>query len=90
VNRAPLPAPTEQDLRDAWQRCRIAAWPSTFEETMVDPARAALVRINASRARRDSMKPRRQLSAPACRPLLPGIPSRFDRKRAAAGDRDDD
>lgn len=89
----PLPAPTEQELRDAWQRCRIAAWPATFEEAMADAARSALVRIHAARAKRDALK-RRPITVMATRllssSLVPGVPARIDRKRAAAGDRDDD
>lgn len=88
----PRPEPTDEEMRQAWTRCKRATWPSTFEEAMADALLSRLVRLNALhppyRARRAAPvpPPRTGHSLP-----LPGIrPGYVDRKRAAAGDRDDD
>jgi hypothetical protein len=87
---------TDVELRAAWQALRVPAWPSSFEETMHDPIRSRLVRMQAMR----------QLRSRAYREATPlgnttyactttgqrrkPLPARYDMKRAAAGDRDDD
>jgi hypothetical protein len=87
------PEPTDEEMRRAWTRCKRETWPATFEEAMADPTLSRLVRITAMhppRAHRvRAVEPVRP--EPAQRPLpLPGIaPGYVDRKRAAAGDRDD-
>lgn len=99
------PEPTDEELRTAWMHCRKASWPATFEEAMQDPVRSRLVRLTALHPPRKFRRamptpqstPRARLfdPVPAARDRqslpLPGIaPAVIDRKRAAAGDRDDD
>lgn len=93
--------PSDEQLRAAWQARRRDTWPATLEAALAMPVLAALVRAEAVRrelaARRaakagQAMPPngRQAPQAPhglrvSNRGTLP-----FDRKRAAAGDRDDD
>lgn len=86
------PVLTEEALRSAWLLCRSRArcpWPATFEEAMADATFSRLVRLTALHPPR----PPRACIAPPIRPALP-LPGAargcFDRKRAAAGERDDD
>jgi hypothetical protein len=81
-------------LRRAWQHCRRASWPDTFEEAMGDALLSRLVRITAMHPPRAIAKaaPTQQRPRPAYqRPQHwpPELPPLFDRKRAAAGDVDD-
>lgn len=39
--------PTEEQLLEAWQRRRRPDWPATFEEVMLSPNHACLVRLEA-------------------------------------------
>lgn len=78
--------PTEQQLRAAYKQCvarRRSVWPDTFEDAMKDPLLSRLVRITAMHPGRALAIQRQHL------PALPSAPAVFDRKRAAAGDRDD-
>lgn len=90
---------TEQQLRAAWaamrtRRC-LSAWPDSFEVVMADPQRGQLVRLEALAAARAAAG---RLTRP-CQPVNPiehhapppthQQPYRLDRKKAAAGDRDD-
>lgn len=75
-------------LRQAWAQRRRASWPATYEATMDDPVLAVVVRIEAGLlSRRINPLPRygtrRATRTPLPRPI-------FDRKRAAAGEREDD
>lgn len=75
-------------LRQAWAQRRKATWPPTYEATMDDPVLAVVVRIEAGLlSRRINPLPRygtqRITRTPQPRPI-------FDRKRAAAGEREDD
>lgn len=97
------PEPTEEELRLVYAHCRArrpATWPGTFEEAMADATLSRLVRITALHPPRAMRSPRVSEPAPP-RTKGPEFPSlaqhqgqRFhtaiDRKRAAAGDRDDD
>lgn len=84
-------------LREAWEAMRrrgnLRHWPQDFAQVMADPVRSRLVQLEATgraRAARHTA-PARALPTwhhtagrqPAVQPAL------FDRKRAAAGDRDD-
>lgn len=90
------PEPTADELRRAWLHCRRGTWPATYDEAMADPLLSRLVRITA-------MHPPRAVRKAVAGPQRPatgaGAPLRLaverthrylDRKRAAAGDRDDD
>lgn len=93
---------TEALLRDTFDRmaARYPAWPRSFDEVMADPARSRLVRITATRrvaaARRPvapacTASPRRAAApVPPASALISMHPPVFDRKRAAAGEREDD
>ncbi len=88
---------TDEQLREAWQARRRAAWPATFEEAMNDPNYRQIVRIEArikanQAARRTSNKPvaTPHRSPPGQLPLIPSTPPVLDHKRRAAGERDDD
>jgi len=102
VSAVRRPQPTEEELRHAWRHCRRPTWPETFEEAMADELLSRLVRLNAMHPPRANRKPldtrpHVHVAAPAPRPriqpaatLRPGQPGLFDRKRAAAGEREDD
>lgn len=78
--------PTAEQLRQAFARLRRPGWPDDLAEAEKDPVRAALLRSDAVRHAL-GMPPRRTGNRPA---VLRALPAHFDRKRAAAGDRDDD
>lgn len=91
------PSDAESDhLEAAWRALRHPAWPGTLAETMKDPARAHLIRGYARTLARSAAKKRKPAPAPAPRCAAPAAAFRtpaagwIDRKRAAAGDRDDD
>jgi hypothetical protein len=98
----PHPEPTQDELRTAWARCRRHDWPATFEEAMQDALLSRLVRINAMHPARGQRRPTapttpardvtRERTPQRQKALeLPGLPpGHFDRKRAAAGERQDD
>lgn len=85
------------DLAAAWRARRRPDWPPTFTEAMAHPMLRPLVRAEAVRralaARHADQQARPPAAAAPHRPPQPGRlntpPSLFDRKRAAAGDRDD-
>jgi hypothetical protein len=99
----PSAVPTENELRAVWRAMRRDTWPATFEETMQDPTRSRLVLLAAKHPPRALRKgfttsaPAMPLEgattrpqAPRCAPPYPRhAPAAYDRKRAAAGDRDD-
>lgn len=88
-------------LREAWKSERKSHWPHSFEESMADPVYSRLVWLRALHPpRRGVPIPQPEDTAPDTRtPIVephhprpfhtPKYPA-FDRKRAAAGDRDDD
>lgn len=92
---AALPArvePTEDELRAAWLRCRRPSWPASYDAAMADPVYSRLVRLNATHP---PAAPRAGTVASAPSMHRPAFAFRtraqpFDRKRAAAGERDDD
>jgi hypothetical protein len=83
-------------------RMSLRLWPDSFDQVMADPRRAALVSMEARAAARSANRLPlpcqvanriERTAAPAPRPqaqhaALPTVHT-FDRKRAAAGDRDD-
>lgn len=84
------PEPTTEELRMAWQHCKRTArspWPETFEEAMAHATLSRLVRLTAMHP-----QPAQRTAAAAPAPRFAPLrrPAVFDRKRAAAGDRDDD
>lgn len=95
---------TDEDLRKTWAELRRSqpAWPASFEDTMADPVRSRLVRIAAIRIAQGHRvqvtptEPTRR--APVINPGIfrpparttPQRPLDLDRKRAAAGERDED
>lgn len=89
---------TGEQLRAAWAAYRRDTWPPTFEEAMADPVYSRLVRLHASHLANPSHQPPPSPASPAspARPVAArrlhfAPPSAYvDRKRAAAGDRDDD
>lgn len=95
--------PTEAQLRAAWAICRRADWPDTYEETMEDALLSRLVRLTAKHppvqaridySRRawpllDPEEVRRSNAVPY-KPRGKATAPTLDRKRAAAGERDDD
>lgn len=91
------PEPTQEELRSAWLRCRKPSWPRTFEDAMKDALLSRLVRITALHPARMQRKAPHQVQ-PTLVPRaperstqpMPGPAPGFDRKRAAAGDREDD
>ena len=92
---------TPEQLQAAWQHRRRGDWPDTFDGSMAVPLLAALVRAEAVRHRVavrraevaaaawDAFRP---YIAPAPRAPATAAPLRqpLDRKRLAAGERDDD
>lgn len=85
-----------QALHDAWEAMRrrvsLRHWPQDFDQVMADPVRRRLVQLEANaRARRPLASPPAASVCRAPRPLpAPAQGALFDRKRAAAGERDDD
>lgn len=98
------PEPTPQELRAAWERCRKPSWPASFAEAMADPLLSRLVRITAMHPPRPyRVAPTYPLRTPPDRVVVAwgsatgktqqlaiDCKRAIDRKRAAAGDRDDD
>lgn len=85
---------THDELVTAWRNRRRPNWPESFEQVMADSLLAKLVSIEA-KLRRSRLQRTTENQTPAChaterRPFMPHTPPIFDRKRAAAGERDDD
>jgi hypothetical protein len=98
-----MPEVTDAHRRAAFEAMHWAGW--TFEAAMADDlrrrqveARAHQIRTNAFKRRTYVPTPSLPVTRPACPARPPQAPSLFrpplagvvDRKRAAAGDRDDD
>lgn len=91
---------TDAQLRAAWEAMRtrhgLSTWPKSFDEVMADRRRGQLVRLEAQAAVRSAARrvplltcqpfTRAERVAPSTKPQQPYL---LDRKRAAAGDRDD-
>lgn len=87
---------TPQALHAAWVSMRGRAaycrWPQDFDQVMADPLCRRLVDLEATLISRRPAKCQASTDS-AYLPRMQGTPSRtplFDRKRAAAGERDDD
>lgn len=94
--------PTTEQLQAAWLQRRRSDWPDTLDDTMAVPLLAALVRSEAVRRCLSERRSERTAAAwaafrpytapapraPATPPVQPRQP--LDRKRLAAGERDDD
>ena len=86
--------PTTDELLAALARVRAlpgcAAWPADLPAVLADPVRGRLLRIEAMRWRRAPAQRARQAVRRRAgpHPLATALPL-FDRKRAAAGDRED-
>lgn len=92
---AALHSPDDHALRDAWEAMRhrtcLRHWPQDFDAVMADPTRGRLVRLEArARTRSQRAAPARAANRPAPRTQRPMPGCGVDRKRAAAGERDDD
>lgn len=86
--------PTEEQLQQAWQSRRQADWPATFDEAMTHPLYSRLIRMHATHAAAVERIKRRATVITPGMPLpwerrQPAAPQ-LDRKRAAAGERDED
>lgn len=68
---------------------RCAGWPADLPTVLHDPVRARLLRIEAIRWRRAPAQRARQAARMHARTPRPIPPPLFDRKRAAAGERED-
>jgi len=93
--------PTDEQLQLAWQERRRHDWPLTFADVMADPFYARLVRMHAchnalgEHIHREVLPPEPPPAVPTpARPAsslrVPTQAPLFDRKRAAAGEREDD
>ena len=85
--------PTPEQLQQAFAAVRLPGWPSTYAEAASDAVRAQLVQAAAVRmalglgvARKTPPAARQTPARTAAAPLRPLT---VDRKRLAAGDRDD-
>lgn len=90
------PELTEDMLRAAWSSlsAQRAHWPQDYQEAMGNPLYSRLVRIEAALRTRGPAGHPPRCEAAQRRPARPLTASHdhlvtFDRKRAAAGDRDD-
>ncbi len=104
MTTAGTPALTDDELREAYKLCRGRSW-ADYPAEMADPTRRAQVEACAAVRRRKLTQPQTRPVAtptPICatplpqQPLLKAWPPRraapehfVDRKRLAAGDRDD-
>lgn len=83
---------TDAALLATWQNMRqrhgLRHWPADFDQVITDPVRKKLITLEAQHV---CAAPAHQPPGrPAQAPLRPSLPPRFDHKRAAAGERDDD
>lgn len=85
---------TPEQLRAAWERIRFLPrarpWAEDFDQVMADPICSRLVRLEATHPAARACVPQRAPARPVQLPARPPQPLRFDHKRAAAGERDDD
>jgi hypothetical protein len=94
----PRAQPSAEQLHEAFTRVRLDCWPTDYDAAMADPVRSRIVHMHAVRLALGE-----QLEAPVHhRPAVvrptPPSPSSWtprpqmgvDRKRAAAGEHDDD
>jgi hypothetical protein len=89
-------------LRRAWCLLRPPSWPQSYEACMADALRSRMVHMFAQHLRRSDAKAKAREAWPVTALTTPALarerrspapatsPVVFDRKRAAAGDRDDD
>jgi hypothetical protein len=99
---AALPEVDDELLRRAWRLLRPPCWPETYEASMRDPLRAQMVQMYARQLLRSDAKANARAAWPATALTTPALARErrwpapvsvshgVDRKRAAAGDRDDD
>jgi hypothetical protein len=85
---------TDAHVDRAWRRLRKRHWPATLAEVLEHPLWGRCVRGLAQSLANGERAAGPQMQAPA-RAKPPAVPARpapplFDRKRAAAGERDDD
>jgi hypothetical protein len=92
------PEPTEKELRAAFEHHRArrpAEWPEDFHEAMAHPTLSRLVRITAMHPP-TALRQQLAFSTGLVKALRPAPGRRYravpamDRKRAAAGEREDD
>lgn len=76
-------------LQRAFDAVRLPDWPSTYDEAARDAVRQQLVLATAERLAR-GLGLNRDPWRPPVKPLPEPRPLRFDIKRLAAGERDDD
>lgn len=86
---------TQGALIAAWENMRgrqgLRHWPADFDQVITDPVRMKLITLEAQHvcaAPGPIAHQHHARSAPP--PLRPALPPRFDQKRAASGERDDD
>ncbi|WP_382155354.1 hypothetical protein [Hydrogenophaga sp. ANAO-22] len=89
-------------LRRAWCLLRPPSWPQSYEACMADALRSRMVHMYARQLLRSDAKAKGREAWPATALTTPALarerrspgsatsPVVIDRKRAAAGDRDDD
>jgi hypothetical protein len=89
---------TDEHLQRAFRRLQRPHWPATLAEALEHPLRGRCVRGLAAALAQQDWRPARQVQTPAPaaapavkdsltpRPLR--APERFDRKRAASGERE--
>jgi hypothetical protein len=90
--------PTDDQLQAAWQQRRRDDWPSTYAEVMSHPTYSRIVRMFACHGALMAtvQRPAIERPEPPCAPMravplrVPSHEPLFDRKRAAAGERDED
>ena len=87
-----MTAPTTEAMHAALaSMVRLPAcreWPADFDAVMADPVRMRLVRLQATFLTRVAAEKAAARSPPPAPPMATR-PTRFDHKRAAAGDLDD-
>lgn len=94
---------SDEQLLEAWRQRRRPNWPALFEDAMRDPVYARLVRMHALHAPPTRQRPAIERPDPpqacadapmpparAARTAAPQQPALFDRKRLAAGEREDE
>lgn len=77
---------TPETLQAAWQACKRPAWPAEFESCMADPLISRMIMLYALHGRREKSPQQFQWR----KPQASNSAVRFDRKRLASGEREDD